>query len=221
MTKTVLLALGVLGAAAPAQADLVYFQTGRTLSVASHRVDEQGLIVLALRSGGEMVVEASVIADIRPDEVPFPETNVTVPAAVPVPQALPPVPSARLENRAEYDAIIARISRAHGVDSTLVRAVIQVESAYQPDARSRKGAVGLMQVMPATGRQYGIRRLTDPALNIEAGVRHLKTLLTRYPLHLALAAYNAGEAAVTRFHGVPPYPETETYVAKVMALVGI
>jgi soluble lytic murein transglycosylase-like protein len=184
--------------------------------VAAHR-EEQGQIVLALRSGGEMIVDRSEIVDIRPDEVPYPEP-VALPAA-PEP-VLPTAPSPQLRATSEFDALITRIARTHGVDSTLVRAVIQVESAYQANARSQKGAVGLMQVMPATGRQYGIRKLYDPALNIEAGVRHLKSLLTRYPLALALAAYNAGEAAVTRFRGVPPYPETQTYVSRILALVG-
>jgi len=217
MIRPLALAIGVFAAsAAPASADLVFFQSGRALSVASHR-EEQGQIVLALRSGGEMIVDRSEIVDIRPDEVPYPEP-VAVPAA---PEPVPPAaPSSQLRATSEFDAIITRVARTHGVDSTLVRAVIQVESAYQANARSRKGAVGLMQVMPATGRQYGIRKLYDPALNIEAGVRHLKSLLTRYPLALALAAYNAGEAAVTRFRGVPPYPETQTYVSRILALVG-
>lgn len=218
MIGRVLLAAGFLTAvAAPASAELVFFQNGRTLSIASHH-DEQGFIVLALRSGGEMLVEPSTIAEIRPDEVPYPETAAALPQT---PAAASMSAPARLQSRPEYDAIITRVAMAHGVDGTLVRAVIQVESAYQPAARSSKGAVGLMQVMPATAQQYGIRRLADPALNIEAGVRHLKSLLERYPLALALAAYNAGEAAVTRFGGIPPYPETQNYVARVLALVGI
>src|SRR5438874_2582483 len=82
----------------------------------------------------------------------------------------------------------------------LVRAVIQVESAYEPRARSPKGAMGLMQVMPETARQFGMRNPYDPTANIEAGSKYLKSLLDRLPLNLALAAYNAGEAAVQRFH---------------------
>jgi soluble lytic murein transglycosylase-like protein len=119
-----------------------------------------------------------------------------------------------------FDPIIRRVAAEKGVDATLVRAVIQVESGYQPRARSSKGAVGLMQVMPATGRQYGVRNLYDPSANIRAGVSHLKTLLDRFPLALALAAYNAGEAAVERFAGIPPYPETMNYVSRIRALVG-
>jgi soluble lytic murein transglycosylase-like protein len=102
----------------------------------------------------------------------------------------------------------------------LVRAVIQVESDYQPRARSPKGSLGLMQLMPATARQYGVTNLFDPTANIRAGVTHLRTLLDRYPLDQALAAYNAGAGAVDRFDGIPPYPETVDYVSRIRALTG-
>lgn len=115
--------------------------------------------------------------------------------------------------------IIERVSAQRGVPASLVRAVIQVESAYQRRARSPRGAMGLMQLMPATARQYAVADPYDPESNIEAGTRHLKCLLDRLPLTLALAAYNAGEAAVQRFRAVPPYPETRLYVARVLALV--
>ena len=119
-----------------------------------------------------------------------------------------------------YGEIIDKVSAEHGVDPKLVRALIRVESAYQPDARSHKGAMGLMQLMPATARQYAVTNPYDPAANIDAGVRYLKSLLERLPRALALAAYNAGEAAVQRFHGIPPYPETRAYVARILALTG-
>ncbi len=102
-----------------------------------------------------------------------------------------------------------------------MRAVIQVESGFEPRARSSSGAVGLMQLMPSTARQYGVtpRRLYDPRANMEAGIKHLKSLMDHLPLHLALAAYNAGEGAVQRFRGVPPYPETQKYVSTILALL--
>ena len=100
-----------------------------------------------------------------------------------------------------------------------MRAVIQVESAYQTAARSPKGAMGLMQLMPATARRYAVENPFDPAANVEAGTRYLKSLLDRFPLNLALAAYNAGEGAVERFGGVPPYPETRAYVGRILKLV--
>jgi soluble lytic murein transglycosylase-like protein len=120
----------------------------------------------------------------------------------------------------QWDDVIDYRAREHGIRPDLVRAVIQVESAFNPRARSNKGAMGLMQLMPATARQYGIRNPYDPASNIEAGIKHLKSLLERFPLTLALAAYNAGEAAVHRFSGIPPYPETQSYVSRILKLTG-
>lgn len=185
------------------------------MSVQSHRQEGRDL-VLMLRGGGEMVIDPALIGSIGPDEVPYPEPAATAPAT-PAPAA----PQVTLALNRQFDPLIRRLAAEHGVDASLVRAVIQVESAYQPRARSTKGAVGLMQVMPATGRQYGISNLYDPAANIRAGVSHLKTLLNRFPLSLALAAYNAGEGAVERFAGVPPFPETVDYVARVRALAGL
>lgn len=209
----------VCGLAGTARAELVTFTTGRTLSVRSH-VADGATIVLQLRAGGEMAVDAGMVASIGPDEVPYPEPlrdRIVMPDQAPAVEVPVPV----LAVHPSFDPLIRQMAAEKGVDATLVRAVIQVESAYQPRARSSKGAVGLMQVMPATGRQYGIRNLYDPASNIRAGVTHLKTLLDRFPLELALAAYNAGEGAVERFAGVPPYPETVDYVARIRALTGL
>jgi soluble lytic murein transglycosylase-like protein len=94
--------------------------------------------------------------------------------------------------------------------------VIEQESNYQARARSKKGARGLMQLMPATARQYGVQNSYDPKANIEAGVRHLKDLLSRLDLPTALAAYNAGEGTVQRYGGLPPYPETQNYVRSIL-----
>ena len=192
----------------PARAELAYFATGRAISIKAHRMDGESL-VLTLRNGGEIVCAASAIARFAPDEVPYPEPEPVV-TAVPAP-ALPDVP---------YGEIIDKFSGEHGVDARLVRAVIQVESAYRQSARSRKGAMGLMQLMPATARQYGVKDPYDPASNIEGGIKYLKTLLQRLPRDLALAAYNAGEAAVERFHGMPPYAETRNYVSQIVQLLG-
>ncbi len=210
----------VVAGALPASAELVRFSTGRTMSVREHRV-EGSSIVFTLRGGGEMVMDASLVSDIGPDEVPYPEPQ----PAVGVPElALPEPalfgPSGALTVHAAFDPIIRKVATEQGVDASIVRAVIQVESGYQPRARSPKGAVGLMQVMPATGRRYGITNLYDPSANIRAGVTHLKALLDRFPLTLALAAYNAGEGTVERFAGIPPYPETLDYVARIRKLLG-
>lgn len=107
----------------------------------------------------------------------------------------------------------------HRVDARLVRAMISVESGYQERARSRKGAMGLMQLMPATARRFNVTDPYNPQANIEGGIKYLR-VLHRFPEHLALAVYNAGEAAVERFRGIPPYAETRDYVTRVLRLVG-
>lgn len=176
------------------------------MSIKSHRMEGDSLL-LTLRSGGEIVCEASAIAKFAPDEVPYPE-----------PEPTPPATSAASGVAVPYAEIIDKVSTEHGVDAKLVRAMIQVESAYHERARSRKGAMGLMQLRPETARQYGVRDPYDPASNIDGGIRYLKALLERLPRDLALAAYNAGEAAVERFHGIPPYAETRNYVSRILQL---
>lgn len=206
-----------------AQAELVYLANGRTLSVKGHRVDGQ-TVVLQLRGGGEIHCDVSVVSRIEPDEVPYPEPVEPGPDASVVAAdsdlEAPLLPSELLQLDPRYDWLITQASNRHGIDPTLVRAVIQVESNYQPRARSATGARGLMQLMPSTARQYGVNNPYDPASNIEGGTKHLKSLLTRFPLKLALAAYNAGEAAVQRFGGVPPFAETRSYVDRILKLVG-
>jgi soluble lytic murein transglycosylase-like protein len=122
-----------------------------------------------------------------------------------------------------YLAAIEQISAAYDVDATLVQSVIAVESAFDPLAVSRKGARGLMQLMPQTASALGIRDAYHPLENIAGGVRHLRYLLDRYAgdLSLAVAAYNAGEKAVDAYHGIPPYPETQQYVQRVLGHVGL
>jgi soluble lytic murein transglycosylase-like protein len=125
---------------------------------------------------------------------------------------------AAAERGRRYDEVIAEHSRSNGVRADLVRAVIQVESAFNPLARSPKGALGLMQLMPATIRDYGVRNPFDPVENIRAGVAYLRELLNRYQNNeeLALAAYNAGPGAVDKYgETVPPYRETRNYVAQI------
>lgn len=169
-----------------------------------------------------MSLPAGDIAEIRPDEVPNPDVLATQPAqGAP---GLPVLAEASVRDEAllthpTYEPLIRKIAEQEGVDARLVKAVVQVESGYAPRARSRRGAVGLMQVLPATGRQYGRVNLYDPSSNLQVGVRHLRSLLDRFPVAVALAAYNAGQAAVERYGGIPPFPETLAYVARVRRLL--
>jgi len=203
----------LITAAAPARAELVFFQSGRAMSVRAIRSDGDE-IVLQLRSGGDIHCDKSLIVKVEPDEVEYPEE---VLQALPMARAVLFQPPAIPE---QYRDLVTKTAARHGVDPRVVSALIQVESAYHSRAVSPKGARGLMQLMPATGRQYGALDLFDPQVNLEAGIQHLKRLLTRYDqLPVALAAYNAGEAAVERFGGIPPFRETQDYVSRILRLL--
>ncbi len=159
-----------------------------------------------------------VLSNIRPS------AGVAVQSyAVPKTESVRTTRDAGTRSSQPYDDLIVEHSHRHGVRADLVRAVMQVESAFNPRARSVKGALGLMQLMPATIQQFGVADPFNPAENVGAGVAYLRQLLDRYENDetLALAAYNAGPAAVDR-HGqtVPPYPETRNYVANINRMVG-
>ena len=119
-----------------------------------------------------------------------------------------------------YAEIVESVSQKYGVDPRLVFALIEVESSYRSKARSRRGATGLMQLMPATVQRYAVADPFEPEDNIEGGTRYLRSLLDEFGTKGALAAYNAGEGAVRKFHGIPPYPETRRFVSRVLAIVG-
>jgi len=125
--------------------------------------------------------------------------------------------------RRDHAADIHEISQRFGVSPTLVRAIVRAESAFDPAAVSAKGAGGLMQLMPKTASALGVVDRFDPRENITGGVRHLRYLLDRYrgSVPLALAAYNAGEGPVDAYRGIPPYPETQHYVRRVMIEAGL
>ncbi len=201
--------VGGLVVAAPsvAGADLVTVRGGRVISVTECRF-EGDTAILVLRTGGEMRAPRDFVLDVQPDEVPWPEPAVAATADVP---------------KDELRRLVDRLAAQHGVDTRLAHAVVQVESNYQPRAVSPKGAMGLMQLMPATARQYALDDPFDPARNLDAGLRHLRGLLDRYGQgreSLALAAYNAGDGAVSRYQGIPPYRETRNYVQRILSLTG-
>ncbi len=225
MTKVLtLLVLGLL-VASDARADIVVFKNGRTMSAQSYKVDGS-TATLVLRDGGEVIFPASIVERVDPDEVPFdsPFDSRDSASRVPLAQDKPAdqtrdlVPEEILAAR-PFAALISTVAASHNVDARLVHAVIEQESNYQVRARSKKGARGLMQLMPATARQYGVSNSYDPKANLDAGVRHLKDLLSRLDLPLALAAYNAGEGTIRRYGGLPPFPETQSYVRNILRRV--
>jgi hypothetical protein len=125
------------------------------------------------------------------------------------------------------ELLIDKVARAYDHDVRLLRAIVSVESGFNVNAVSPKGAIGLMQLMPATGEAMGLRdarrQLFDPLSNLQAGARYLRRLLQLFPgrMDLVLAAYNAGEGAVLKYGAVPPYPETQEYVVRVMRAAGL
>ena len=179
-----------------ARAEIALLSNGLTLKLDGHRV-EDGLVVLTLKGGGEMTVPPSTVSGFVPDEV---LEEVAVPEG------------------GDLREIAAAAARRHGLDPALVMAIVSVESGFRPAAVSPKGAQGLMQLMPRTAESLGVADAFDPVQNLDGGARHLGQLLTLYggDLPRALAAYNAGEEAVDRHGGVPPYRETRAYVKKVL-----
>jgi len=134
--------------------------------------------------------------------------------------ATPGAAASAMPAKLPFDALVRRAADATSVDAALLHAIIDTESGYDPQAVSVRGAIGLMQILPRTGQRFGVRRLEDPAENLRAGASYLRWLLSRFDgdISLALAAYNAGEGAVLRYgRQVPPFPETQNYVRKVMA----
>ena len=176
-----------------------------------------------------------------PAPVAIPQKPPVVHAAAPKPEAPKPVDevdrlrkaadllvqvnTALGEPRSPYGKIIYDVAIRHSINPHLVAALIHVESSFNPRAVSRKGACGLMQLLPETARRFGLTKkkdLYDPKKNLEAGVRYLKWLANRFggDTQKILAAYNAGEGAVQRFGGIPPYQETQSYVQKIFGLLG-
>jgi soluble lytic murein transglycosylase len=153
---------------------------------------------------------------IRDDGVPFIYNEGAEDLARRKATELRPVPA----RRQSLTPLIERHAAAQDLDTRLVRAVIQVESGYNPDARSRKGAMGLMQLMPQTAQELKVRNAYDPDENIRGGTAYLRRMLDHFgTLELALAAYNAGPTAVTRHGGIPPYRETRNYVQRVLRIL--
>lgn len=145
--------------------------------------------------------------------------NMSVQAQISQPQAISGLRDYTTPSKPQLLSMISKIAQKHGVDEKLVKAVIKQESGFNPKALSHCGAVGLMQLMPATAKGLGVTDPYNPVQNVEGGVRYLKSLLSKYHgnVILTLAAYNAGSGAVDKYDGVPPYKETQNYVKNILA----
>ena len=214
-------ALCLAAAAAPARAELVVLTGGEVVKVAAYEaVDEAAR--LTLPAGGTMILPLLRIERVVDDEI------VPTPEAAPMAQLTPGIAvrfdAAQPVPEGPYGSLMYEAARRHALNPQVVAAVVRAESAFNPRAVSRKGACGLMQIMPATGQRFGLsrRELFEPQKNIDAGVRYLALLAERFQdeLPLVLAAYNAGEGSVDRYRGVPPYRETREYIRRIYRSLG-
>ena len=193
--------LFILLSAASASAEIAVMASGKILYIDRfERVDEE--VTLFLTGGGEVTVPSDLVVNIVPNEI------VQDQGADPSEVRLLP----------HLESVIQPAAAKYGLDPNLVAAVIWAESSGDPNAVSKKGAQGLMQLMPATARELGVGNVLDPGQNVDAGSHYLRKMLDEHDgdLSLALAAYNAGPDAVRKYGGVPPYRETRDYVGRVM-----
>ncbi len=204
--------------AAPARAELIVFEDGRVVKAASYRLHSDE-VEISLPGGGSYRVELGRVERIVDDEVVVDTVRVEPDLyAAEGPFDLSYSAERRPLFGTEYDALIEKAAKEYDIDASLVSALIRAESNYQPRAVSRKGARGLMQLMPATAKRLSVKSSFDPAANVRGGVKYLRELVDRFGHRpeLVLAAYNAGEGAVAAYGGVPPYRETTTYVDRIM-----
>lgn len=221
LLPALVLALAAVPAPAGA-AQLVLFDDGRALRVAGLEFRE-GEAHLALEAGGEISVPAALVISVEragesPDAPPATEAE-----PLPVDEVASLADALRGAERwrvaaGRYAELLASAADRHGLDRAVLAAVAKVESNFNPFAVSPMGACGILQLMPATARRFGVRNLFDAAENIEGGARYLAWLIERFDgrLDLALAGYNAGEGAVDRHRGIPPFRETVGYVRHVL-----
>ena len=205
MTRSLALAVALGFLAGPVHAEIAVMAKGKILYIDRYERVERN-ITLFLTGGGEVTVPYDLVQNIVPNEIV--EDEGVAPSKV---RLFP-----------QLSSVIAPAARKYGLDPDLVAAVIWAESSGDPKATSHRGAQGLMQLMPGTARELGVRDALDPAQNVDGGTRYLRHLLDDHEgdLELALAAYNAGPDAVRKYGGVPPYRETQDYVGKVMRVYG-
>ena len=196
-----LLVFFVTGPVSSASADIAVMSSGKILYIDRfERADEE--LTLFLTGGGEVTVPSDLVANVVPNEI------VQDQGADP----------GQVRLLSHLESVIQPAAAKYGLDPNLVAAVIWAESSGDPNAVSKKGAQGLMQLMPATARELGVGNVLDPEQNVDGGSHYLRRMLDEHDgdLSLALAAYNAGPEAVRKYGGVPPYRETRDYVERVL-----
>lgn len=220
--RTLTAAVLLLLLALPASAGIAVFADGRNQKIESYQVEGE-LIRLTLKGGGEISLPLTRVERIVDDEVVTPEVVEEVQKIVDAQGGVFPKRSWRYSEhskplwQSKYNEIIVAAAKKHDVDAALVSAVIKAESDYNPRIVSHKGARGLMQLMPATAKRFGVTNSFDPEENIYAGTRYLRWLLKTFDgnADLAVAAYNAGEGNVWKYDGVPPFRETVNYINRI------
>jgi Transglycosylase SLT domain len=220
---------GILLVASPTLAsERVILLSGKTFEAESFRMDGPR-VVFTLAGGGEVGYPPVEIARVEPRTSAGGEGPAPLKASVPPTGEFvsPASPSSAgkphvspLDPEPGVRAMIRVLAGSVGVEPRIVEAMVEVESNFDPYAVSHRGAMGLMQLMPGTAKRFQVGNVFDPEENLQGGMQYLKNLLGRYgDLALALAAYNAGEDAVDRHRGVPPYPETRLYVRRILAIL--
>jgi hypothetical protein len=200
------------------RAELIVFEDGRVVKASGYVLLSEELEI-RLPGGGSYRVDLSRIERIVDDEVVVDTVVVEGDALLPgLAYDLSYKDGRKPLFGSEFDALIDREAKKKNIDASFVSALIRAESNYEPRALSRKGARGLMQLMPATAKRLSVRKPFDPASNVRGGVQYLRELVDRFGPHpdLVLAAYNAGEGAVEAYGGVPPYRETIAYVSRIL-----
>lgn len=220
MKVLTLFAVLTFAVASTASASIAIFTDGRTMKIGAYEVEDD-VIHLTLNGGGRMSLPMARIDRIVDDEIVTPEVVEEV-RKMAVDGVFPHRswkfdPTSRPLFGSKYDDTIVAAARHHNVDAALVSAVIKAESDYNPRVVSHKGARGLMQLMPATAKRFGVTNSFDPVENIYGGTKYLRWLLKKFEGNAdhAVAAYNAGEGNVWKYNGVPPFRETVNYVNRI------
>jgi soluble lytic murein transglycosylase-like protein len=197
----VLIAAACASSSPAARADYAVLKSGVRLHIMGY--EQAGDQIRLAVAGGTVEIAATDLVSVEPED------------------QFTALPSAPEPTKGPYGNLIRAAAAKHGVDERLITHLIAVESNFNPRAASHKQALGLMQLLPTTAAKYSVSNIFDPAENIEAGTHYLKDLLAHYNgnTSLALAAYNAGPQMVSRYGGIPPFPETQKYVRKITTIL--